>query len=187
MYKSSYTQSFVLTLAMLPAVVQVIIMLVNGNIGTGVAVAGAFGLVRFRSTPGTAREIGMIFLAMVTGLATGMGYMVLAALVFVVLAAFMLVLSRLRFGCGDENERELKITIPENLDYEGLFDDLFQRYTRSARLEKVRTSNMGTLYELDFRVVLKDGGVPKEFLDELRCRNGNLNIVCGRVASREAL
>ena len=177
MYKSSYTQSFVLTLAMLPAVVQVIIMLVNGNIGTGVAVAGAFGLVRFRSTPGTAREIGMIFLAMVTGLATGMGYVVLAALVFVVLAAFVLALSRLRFGCGDENERELKITIPENLDYEGLFDDLFQRYTRSARLEKIRTSNMGTLYELDYRVVLKDGGVPKEFLD----------IVCGRVASREAL
>lgn len=187
MYKNSYTQSFVITLAMLPAVVQVIIMLVNGNIGAGVAVAGAFGLVRFRSTPGTAREIGMIFLAMVTGLATGMGYVVLAALVFAVLAAFVLALSRLRFGCGDENERELKITIPENLDYEGLFDDLFQRYTRAARLEKVRTSNMGTLYELDFRVVLKNGGVPKEFLDELRCRNGNLNIVCGRVASREAL
>lgn len=187
MYKSSCTQSFVLTLAMLPAVVQVIIMLVNGNIGTGVAVAGAFGLVRFRSTPGTAKEIGMIFLAMAVGLATGMGYVVLAALFFLVMAVFVLTLSRLRFGCGDENERELKITIPENLDYEGLFDDLFQRYARSARLEKVKTSNMGTLYELDYRVVLKAGGVPKEFLDELRCRNGNLNIVCGRVASREAL
>lgn len=187
MYKSSYTQSFVITLAMLPAVVQVIIMLVNGNIGTGVAVAGAFGLVRFRSTPGTAKEIGMIFLAMAIGLADGMGYVILAALFFLVMAAFVLVLSRLRFGCGDENERELKITIPENLDYEGLFDDLFQRYARSVRLEKVKTSNMGTLYELDYRVVMKSGGVPKEFLDELRCRNGNLNIVCGRTASREAL
>lgn len=187
MYKNSYTQSFVITLAMLPAVVQVVIMLVNGNVGTGVAVAGAFSLVRFRSTPGTAKEIGMIFLAMVIGLAAGMGHVVLAALVFAVLAVFVLALSWLRFGCGDENERELKITIPENLDYEGLFDDLFQRYTRSARLEKVKTSNMGTLYELDFRVVLKDGGVPKEFLDELRCRNGNLNIVCGRTASRESL
>lgn len=187
MYKSSYTQSFVITLAMLPAVVQVIIMLVNGNIGTGVAVAGAFGLVRFRSTPGTAKEIGMIFLAMAIGLAGGMGYVILAALFFLVMAAFVLVLSRLRFGCGDENERELKITIPENLDYEGLFDDLFQRYARSVRLEKVKTSNMGTLYELDYRVVMKSGGVPKEFLDELRCRNGNLNIVCGRTASREAL
>ncbi|WP_251318813.1 DUF4956 domain-containing protein [Flintibacter muris] len=187
MYKSSYTQSFVITLAMLPSVVQVIIMLVNGNIGTGVAVAGAFGLVRFRSTPGTAKEIGMIFLAMAIGLANGMGYVILAALFFMVMAAFVLVLSRLRFGCGDENERELKITIPENLDYEGLFDDLFQRYVCSARLERVKTSNMGTLYELDYRVVLKASGVPKEFLDELRCRNGNLNIVCGRTASREAL
>ena len=187
MYKSSYTQSFVITLAMLPAVVQVIIMLVNGNIGTGVAVAGAFGLVRFRSTPGTAKEIGMIFLAMAIGLADGMGYVILAALFFLVMAAFVLALSRLRFGCGDENERELKITIPENLDSEGLFDDLFQRYARSARLKKVKTSNMGTLYELDYRVVMKSGRVPKEFLDELRCRNGNLNIVCGRTASREAL
>jgi hypothetical protein len=187
MYKSSYTQSFIITLAMLPAVVQIIIMLVNGNIGTGIAVAGAFGLVRFRSAPGTAKEIGMIFLAMAIGLATGMGYVTVAALFFVVMAGFVLVLSLLRFGCGDENERELKITIPENLDYDGLFDDLFEQYLRSVRLDKVRTSNMGTLYELEYRVVLKDGGVPKEFLDELRCRNGNLNIVCGRLASREAL
>ena len=187
MYRSSYTQSFILTLAMLPAVVQVIIMLVNGNIGTGVAVAGAFGLVRFRSTPGTAREIGMIFLAMAIGLATGMGYVVLAVLFFTVMSVFLLALSLFCFGGGDENERELKITIPENLDYEGLFDDLFRQYTRSARLERVKTSNMGTLYELDYRIVLKNKQASKEFLDELRCRNGNLNIVCGRVASREAL
>ena len=187
MYKSTYTQSFVTTLAMLPAVVQVIIMLVNGNIGTGVAVAGAFGLVRFRSAPGTAKEISMIFLCMTIGLATGMGYVLLALLFFVGMAVFVLALSRLRFGGGDENERELKITIPENLDYEGLFDDLFQQYTRSVRLDRVKTSNMGTLYELEYRVVLKDAEAPKAFLDELRCRNGNLNIVCGRVAAREAL
>ena len=187
MYRSSCTQSFLLTLAILPAVVQVIIMLVNGNIGTGVAVAGAFGLVRFRSAPGTAKEIGMIFLAMAVGLATGMGYVVLALLFFGVIAFFLLVLAQLRFGGRDENERELKITIPETLDYEGLFDDLFQQYVRTAQLERVKTSNMGTLYELDYRIVLRDSGVPKEFLDALRCRNGNLNIVCGRVASREAL
>ena len=186
MYKSVYSQSFIITLTMLPAVVQVIIMLVNGNIGTGVAVAGAFGLVRFRSMPGTAKEIGMIFLAMAIGLAAGMGYVVLAALFFVIIAVFTLVLSRLHFG-GSVNERELKITIPENLDYEGLFDDLFQQYARSVRLDRVKTSNLGTLYELEYRVVLKDLEVPKAFLDELRCRNGNLNIVCGRVVSREAL
>lgn len=187
MYKSVYSQSFIVTLTMLPAVVQIIIMLVNGNIGTGVAVAGAFGLVRFRSMPGTAKEIGMIFLAMAIGLATGMGYVVLAILFFGVMAVFVLALSRLRFGGSGENERDLKITIPENLDYDGLFDDLFQQYTRSVRLDRVKTSNMGTLYELEYRVVLKDPEVPKAFLDELRCRNGNLNIICGRTVSREAL
>lgn len=187
MYKSRYTQSFIITLAMLPAVVQVVIMLVNGNIGAGVAVAGTFSLVRFRSAPGTAREIGMIFLAMAIGLATGMGYVALAVFFFLVMAVFVLALTSLHFGGGDEHERELKITIPENLDYDGLFDDLFEKYTRSARLERVKTTNMGTLYELHYRVVLKTERIPKEFLDELRCRNGNLNIVCGRAATKEAL
>ncbi len=187
MYKSSYTQSFAVTLAMLPAIVQVVIMLVNGNIGAGVAVAGAFTLVRFRSVPGTAREIGMIFLAMAIGLATGMGYVALAALFFLIMTVFVLLLSALRFGAGQANERELKITIPENLDYDGLFDDLFQKYTRSAHLERVKTTSMGTLYELDYRIVLREAQVPKAFLDELRCRNGNLNIVCGKVATKETL
>ena len=187
MYKNRYSQSFVLTLAMLPAVVQLVIMLVNGNIGTGVAVAGAFGLVRFRSAPGNAREIGMICLAMSLGLATGMGYLALAALFFLLMALFAALLSALRFGGGVRNERELKITIPENLDYEGLFDDILDRYASSYELDRVKTANMGTLYELDYRVVLRDPGVPREFLDALRTRNGNLNIVCGRVAVKEAL
>lgn len=187
MYKSRYTQSFVLTLAMLPAAVQMVILLVNGNVGAGVAVAGAFGLVRFRSAPGTAKEIGMIFLAMTIGLATGMGYVGLAIAFFAVMAAFLLALHTIRFGAGDEQERELKITIPETLDYEGLFDDLFAAYTTSARLDRVKTTNMGTLYELDYRVVLKDAQPSKAFLDALRCRNGNLNIVCGRVSSKESL
>lgn len=187
MYKSSYTQSFIITLAMLPALVQVVIMLVNGNIGAGVAVAGAFSLIRFRSAPGTAREIGLIFLSMAIGLADGMGYVILAALFFAIMAAYTLALTVLRFGGARESERELKITIPENLDYDGLFDDLFEKYTRSARLERVKTTNMGTLYELHYRVVLREEQVPKAFLDELRCRNGNLNIVCGRVVSKEAL
>lgn len=187
MYKNRYTQSFVVTLVMLPAVVQVVIMLVNGNVGAGVAVAGTFSLVRFRSVPGTAREINMIFLAMAIGLANGMGYVSLAVIFFFVMAVLSLILTGIRFGSGKELERELKITIPETLDYEGLFDDLFQKYTCSAELNKVKTSNMGTLYELDYRIVLKTEWVPKEFLDELRCRNGNLNIICGRVAVKEAL
>ena len=187
MYKSRYTQSFVVTLAMLPAVVQVVIMLVNSNIGAGVAVAGAFSLVRFRSAPGSAREIGMIFLAMAIGLATGMGYVVLAVAFFLIMAAFVVILGAVQFGSSNEYERELKITIPETLDYEGLFDDLFQKYTRSAQLYRVKTSNMGTLYEVDYHIVLKTERIPREFLDELRCRNGNLNIVCGRVTTKEAL
>ena len=187
MYRSRYSQSFAVTLAVLPAVVQLIIMLVNGNIGTGVAVAGAFGLVRFRSAPGSAREISMLFLAMAIGLATGMGYVAVAALFFVIMAAFSLLLLSVRFGERSGSERQLKITIPENLDYEGLFDDLLDQYASHWELERVRTTNMGTLYELDYRLTLRDRTVPKEFLDALRCRNGNLNIVCGRPVVKEAL
>ena len=187
MYRSKYSQSFVLTLAMLPAIVQLIIMLVNGNIGVGVAVAGTFGLVRFRSANGTAKEIGSIFLVMAIGLATGMGYLALAAVFFAVMAAFTLALTALNFGAGRADERELKVTIPENLDYDGLFDDLFAKYTRSAELERVKTTNMGTLYELCYKIVLKDAHGTKTFLDELRTRNGNLNIVCGKPVEKAAL
>lgn len=187
MYKNRHSQSFVLTLAMLPAMVQVIIMLVNGNIGAGVAVAGAFGLIRFRSAPGSAREIGMLFLATAIGLATGMGYVVLAAVFFVLMAAFTLLLTATGFGAGRADERELKITIAENLDYDGLFDDLFAKYTSSADLERVKTTNMGTLYELCYKIVLKDAHATKAFMDELRTRNGNLNIICGKPTVRETL
>ena len=187
MYKSKYSQSFILTLAMLPAVVQIIIMMVNGNIGAGVAVAGAFGLVRFRSAAGSAREIGMIFLVMAVGLATGMGYVALAVIFFLIMAAFLILLETVRFGGGRSGERELKITIGENLNYEGLFDDLLDRYTNSWELARVRTTNMGTLYELTYKILLKDARTPKEFLDELRIRNGNLTIVCGQPVTKEAL
>ena len=181
------TQSFAVTLAILPVVVQVVIMLVNGNIGAGVAVAGAFSLVRFRSAPGTAREIGVLFLGMAIGLATGMGYVTLAALTFVIVSAALLALTALHFGQHDSGERILKITIPEDLDYEGLFDDLLAQYTTSHSLVKVKTTNMGTLYELEYRITLRSESIPKAFLDALRCRNGNLNIVCGREIAKDSL
>lgn len=170
MYRSGCTQSFAIALAVLPAVVQTVIMLVNGNIGAGVAVAGAFSLVRFRSAQGNAREIASIFLAMAIGL-----------------AAVILILTALNFGAGNSFVRILRITIPENLDYNGLFDDLFRTYLKDFSLEKVKTTNMGTLYELQYRVTLRDERVPKEFIDALRCRNGNLNIVCCRESSSDAL
>ena len=181
------TQSFCMTIAVLPLAVQMVIMLVNGNLGAGVAVAGAFGLVRFRSAPGSAREIAAIFFAMALGLATGMGYLGLAVLFFAIFAAVFLLLGALHFGKGDETERILKITIPENLDYDGLFTDVFHRYLKSCTLEQVKTTNMGTLYELQYRVAFRQPQISKDFLDELRCRNGNLNIVCARVSYKEAL
>ncbi|MCR5351602.1 MAG: DUF4956 domain-containing protein [Bacteroidales bacterium] len=187
MYRSRYTGSFVLTLALLPAMVQLVIMMVNGNIGAGVAVAGAFSLIRFRSAPGSAKEIGLVFLATDIGLATGMGYVAAASVFFVVIAAFALLLTLSGFGAGDSDERELKITIPENLDYDGLFDDLFEQYTCRAELDRIRVTNMGTLYELSYKVVLRDSVGTKVFLDELRTRNGNLNIVCGKPETKETL
>lgn len=187
MYRSRCSQSFALALAVLPATVQMVIMLVNGNIGAGVAVAGAFSLVRFRSAPGSAREIASIFIAMAIGLATGMGYVAIAAIFFAVLAAVTLLLTRLGFGEENAAERILKITIPEDLDYDGLFDDIFKTYLKCSSLEKVKTSNMGTLYELRYRITLKGDFVPKEFIDELRCRNGNLNIVCCKDAGKDSL
>ncbi len=185
--KSGRSQSFILTLAILPALVQIVIMMVNGNIGAGVAVAGAFGLIRFRSAPGSAKEISLVFLATAIGLATGMGYVWVAAAFFVILTLFYLLLMKAGFGAGAADERELKITIPECLDYDGLFDDLFEKYTRRTELTRVKTTNMGTLYELSYTVVLNDPGTTKAFLDELRTRNGNLTIVCGKPVLKEAL
>lgn len=188
MYDNKPSQSFVITLAVTPAIVQVIIMLVNGNIGTGLAVAGAFGLVRFRSASASGKEISLIFLSMAIGLATGMGYVMLAIIFFIIVALMIWLLQKVRFGAGNENARSLKITISENLDYDGLFDDIFSEYTTGAELEKVKTSNMGTLYELDYQIILKDEHRIKAFIDELRCRNGNLNIVCGKpVTPRESI
>ena len=187
MFRSRCSQSFAVTLAVLPAIVQVVILLVNGNIGAGVAVAGAFSLVRFRSAAGSAKEIGAIFLAMAIGLATGMGYVTLAVVFFAVLAAAMLLLHAIRFGERDGAERTLKITIPETLDYDGVFDDLFRQYAKKATLEKVKTTNMGTLFELQYSIVLQTTEIPKAFLDELRVRNGNLNITCSKVNDKETL
>lgn len=178
MFRSQYSKSFVVTLALLPAIVQMIIMMVNGNIGVGVAVAGAFNLVRFRSVPGNAREIGSVFLSMAVGLATGMGYIWVAAIFTAIIVAFTLIYTLIGFGSVRSCERELKITIPENIDYTGLFDDLFEEYTSFFELVRVRTTNMGSLFQVIYRVRLRDVNKTKEFLDLIRCRNGNLDIVC---------
>lgn len=188
-FRARTSQSFGLTLAVLPAVVQIVIMLVNGNLGAGagVAVAGAFSLVRFRSIPGTAREIAALFLAMAPGLATGMGYLGIAVLACLLLTSFLLLFTALGFGQDRAAVRTLKITIPENLDYDGLFDDLFAQYTRAWRLNRVKTANMGTLFSLEYEIILPHDIPPKAFLDAIRCRNGNLDVLCSRPLPREIL
>ncbi|MBR3041385.1 MAG: DUF4956 domain-containing protein [Eubacterium sp.] len=178
--RNKCTRSYLVTLALLPAIVELVIILVNGNIGTGVAVAGAFSLVRFRSAPGKGQEITSIFLAMAVGLATGMGYIGIAILFSVVVSVLNLLMNLTGFGAADESHRILKIMVPENLDYEGKFEDLFDKYLSDYKYEEVKTSNMGSLYKLTLSVVLKTGISTKEFLDEIRTRNGNLDISLGR-------
>ena len=184
MFRNSYTKSFVATLVLLPAFVSLVIAVVNGNLGAGVAVMGAFSLVRFRSIPGTAREISSIFFAMAVGLAAGMGYLGAAFIFLAVAGAASVLLTLSAFGDGTQGEKELRVTIPENLDYSTLFEDLFQKYTKKSELRRVKTTNMGSLYELLYAVELRDGAEEKAFLDEIRCRNGNLNIQCGLPAAR---
>lgn len=185
-YKSRATKSFMITLAMLPAVVCVVIMMVNGNVGAGVAVAGAFSLVRFRSVPGSAKEIGTIFLAMGAGLITGMGYLGYAVLFALILGLFMLVLNVVGYGESKSgvNQRVLRITVPEDLNFNHMFDDLFEKYTRSYDVISVKTANMGSLYKLQYQLELINPDLEKEFMDELRCRNGNLEISMSRQEAR---
>ena len=181
MRQARHTRSFVTTLALLPGAVCVVIMAVNGNVGAGVAVAGAFNLVRFRSVPGTAREIGALFLAMGAGMLAGMGYLAYALLFTAVLSGMMLLYDGVGFGAErGAAYRTLHITIPENLDYSQVFTDLWSAYTRSWELVQVKTTNLGSLYKLTYDVVLRDPGAEKELIDQLRCRNGNLEITVSR-------
>lgn len=177
-YKNRYTKGYLVTLAILPAVVCVVIMMVNGNIGTGVAVAGAFSLVRFRSAPGTAKEIGALFLAMCTGLIAGMGYLGYAVLFALILGGVMLLYNKFDFGAkkSQGKYKVLHITIPEDLDYTGVFDEILERYTASHELVQVKTTNMGSLFKLTYHMVLNSTEEEKELIDKLRCRNGNLEI-----------
>lgn len=182
MYKSRYTRSFVVTLAMLPAVVCVVIMMVNRNVGAGVAVAGAFSLVRFRSVPGTAKEIGTIFLAMGAGLVAGMGYLGYAVLFALVLGLFMFLINISGIGQNKKpsQDKTLRIVVPEDLNYTDMFEDIFSEYTTYHEIVSVKTTNLGSLFKLNYNVTLKDLSKEKDFIDALRCRNGNLEISISR-------
>jgi len=173
------TKTFTVSLVLLPAIVQTVIMMVNGNLGVGVAVLGTFSIIRFRSVPGGAKEIVSVFFAMAIGLATGTGYLTFAALFAVIIGLVMFVLYKTKFGEIKPKEKHLKIVIAEDLDYTEIFNDIFKKYTQSAVLVKVKTTNMGSMFELTYELVEKPGISEKALIDELRCRNGNLSIVCG--------
>lgn len=188
MFRSRYSKNLVAALVLLPVIVQTVIMMVNGNLGTGVAVLGAFSLIRFRSVPGTAREITAIFMAMAAGIAAGMGQLLFALAASVIIGGVMVVLTAADFGGRYSKGMELKITIPEDLEYTGVFDDIFKKYTLRAELKNVRTTNMGSLFELRYSILLRNPSEERAMINDLRCRNGNLGISCGMAAdSTEAL
>ena len=173
---SKCSKNFFLTLMLLPVLVQAVILMVNGNLGTSVAVLGAFSLIRFRSIPGNSKEIVTIFLAMAIGLATGMGQLIFASVMAVISVVLILIMNCVKFDNKDGYEKMLKITVPEDLDYTGAFDEVFLKYTDSYETEQVKTTNMGSLFEIRYKIKMKKNVSEKEFIDNLRIRNGNLNI-----------
>ncbi len=184
--KNEHTRSFLVTIALLPAVVCVVIMMVNGNIGAGVAVAGAFSLVRFRSAPGSAKEIVTIFIAMGAGLISGMGYLGFASLFTVIMCVMFIIYNLITGTKISSSNKTIKITIPEDLDYTGAFDDIFAEYTKRNELVKVKTTNMGSMFRLTYNVTLKDASREKQMIDRIRERNGNLEVMVSREESRTA-
>lgn len=181
MFHNNFSKNFIVTIVIMPAIVQALIMLVNGNLGTSVAMAGAFTLIRFRSAPGGSRELASIFLAMAVGIAAGTGYVAYAAIFTVAICCTLIILYSVPFGERKSTAKSLKVTIPENLDYTEIFDDIFKKFTNKVQLDTVKTTNLGSLYELQYTIELKDIATEKAFIDQIRVRNGNLNITCGRI------
>lgn len=176
-FTSKYNKSFLCSIAVLPLLVQTIIIMVNGNLGTSVAILGAFSLVRFRSLPGNSKEIVSVFFAMTVGLATGMGQLLFAGIITLLGCIALITFNKVSMFNPKKEEKILKITIPENLDYTSIFDDVFAKYVDTYEMEEVKTTNMGSLFDIKYKVVLKKNIAEKEFIDELRVRNGNMKII----------
>ena len=182
--KNVCSRSLRLTLALLPLVSATVILVVNGNLGAGIAIAGAFSLVRFRSAQGKAQDILAVFLTMALGLCCGAGYVAIACILLAIYAAAVFLLDAVGFGRERLCERALRITVPESLDYEGLFDEVLAQYTRRYSLEGVRTAEMGSVYRLEYLVTLPGPVPPRAMLDAIRERNGNLEVLCSRVPEK---
>lgn len=182
-HKNRHQQSFAITLTMLPIILTVIILFVGSNVARAFSLAGTLSIIRFRSAPGDPEDIGYIFFDIAAGLACGVGLYSYGALFVVLLCVFMLVISKINFAKPKVTAKHLKITIPENLDYDGIFDDILKKYTSDYSLLKVRTTDLGSLYEITYSVNMSKDIKEKEFIDEIRCRNGNLNIVLSLAAT----
>lgn len=174
---SKYNKNFLITLSILPLLVETVIIMVNGNLGTSVAILGAFSLVRFRSLPGNSKEILSVFFSMTVGLATGMGQLLFAGIITAIGCICLFILNKIKLFEINKQEKILKISIPENLDYTKIFDKIFEKYTTKATLEQVKTTNLGSLFELTYRITLTKDTNEKEFIDDLRVKNGNLKIM----------
>lgn len=174
---SKYNKNFLTTISVLPLLVQTVIIMVNGNLGTSVAILGAFSLVRFRSLPGTSKEILSVFFSMTIGLATGMGHLVFASIITAMGCIILFLLNKVTLFDKNKQEKILRITIPENLDYTTVFDDIFNEYVKEVELEQVKTVNMGSMFDLKYRVILNKDINEKQFIDDLRVKNGNLKII----------
>lgn len=179
-YTSKYSRNFLITITLLPILVEAVMIMVNGNLGTSIAIMGAFGLVRFRSIPGTSREILIVFFAMAVGLATGMGQIVFAIILTMIGCMMLVLLNKTTIFDKEPGEKTLRILIPENLDYTDVFDDIFKEYTKKVSLEKTKTTNMGSMFELTYKVIVNNEQKEKEFIDKLRTRNSNLKISLSR-------
>lgn len=171
--------SFTMSIIILPAIVAVVVVLIGGNLARAFSMAGIFTLVRFRSIPGDSKDITLIFITMAIGLSLGLGYLTLSAVIAVIFVAAVILISKSGFGVSKQKEKLLKIVIPEDMNYQDAFNDLFEKYTNSCNIQKVKTTNMGTLFELQYHVTMKMGSSEKEFIDAIRCRNGNLSIQLG--------
>ena len=187
MYSTKCSKNFAITIAVLPLLVQVVIMMVNGNLGTSIAILGSFSLIRFRSMQGNSRELVSIFFAMAIGLAVGMGHIMYAFVFTLITSLALIILQKSSFGMKKNNEKSLKVTIPENLDYTNIFDDIFNKYTNNIELNKIKTTNMGSMFELSYNISLKNNINEKDFIDEIRTRNGNLTVNLGRVSTENEL
>lgn len=185
--KKRISTNFAITLVILPAVVAIVIMLVGSNVARAFSMAGAFALVRFRSVPGDSKDIASVFFTMAVGLSAGLGYVTFAAIVTVVIGLVYLLLMITGYGVVKNIEKTLKITIPENLNFNGTFDDVFKEFTNNFTLDRIRTTNLGSMYELTYLVTVKKDIDEKKFIDELRCRNGNLNIILCNSETRDLL